>query len=220
VADGLAGGPPVEGLATLVVLPQAPPGTVPPGVLHAWSWSAADPDRTARLWPWLADLAGRQEEDRFLMGSDLYFLGDEGLADAGRSAPSEGTDRYGNLTLSWAAGPDLGALVAALGRRSGTRWAVWTKAPDAPLPGPELWAGTLDGLVIRNAPTRAPVLNRVGRAWELWLPARGWMAQLVVGADGVTPAWRPLVEGPTGPRSADRPSGKSYQRAEVTGGRE
>ena len=63
---------------TLLVLPALPAGTeaaAPAEPLRAWTWDWRDPDRTSRLFPTIARLAGAGEEDRFFMGSDLYLFG-------------------------------------------------------------------------------------------------------------------------------------------------
>jgi AmmeMemoRadiSam system protein B len=87
VSCGLPGGapaaaaPPVPTLTLLALPAIADPAEAPAGVERAWTWDYRDPDRTARLYPALAALAGAGEEDRRFMGSDLYVCG------AGGSAP-------------------------------------------------------------------------------------------------------------------------------------
>jgi len=61
---------------TVLALPFGGDGPgMPPGVTRSWAWDWRDPDRTSRLFPRLAALAGRGEEDRRFTGSDIYVFG-------------------------------------------------------------------------------------------------------------------------------------------------
>lgn len=50
------------------------PPVLPKGVLTSWTWNWNEPDKTARLFPALAELANGLEEDRRLWGTDLYLF--------------------------------------------------------------------------------------------------------------------------------------------------
>lgn len=67
------GRPAAEPLAALMAFPRRGAEAAPDGVLESWTWSWRDPRRSDEAYPGLSRLKG--EEDRFLMGSDLYLFG-------------------------------------------------------------------------------------------------------------------------------------------------
>lgn len=230
---------------TILALPSvAGDKDAPFQTLRSWTWDWRDPDRTARTYPALAELAGAGHEDRRFMGSDLYLFGSEGeqreRLDVGHSrvsvlrAPVDWDGAYDRLLVDAAIERKDGRrpviVLAECGNRYGHGDAFDAAAWEADM---KALAKAGADVVISRSPDAPGWLERHwGNSVAVLLP--GWL----VPPNGVTAdrgaAAAGLVWNPSGGRLwrfdishrtgvpvwAGLPAAKSYDTPVVSGGRE